>query len=137
MPVETSAWQIRERVFRSQIMKNGLTNIKKSIRKSKSITNQRAQAADKVFGELIEMMMDKPRSTTSAAHLLFVAKHIKRIGDYVRDARELNLYLMEAAFIKHKKSMKQIKKFKKVKSLPILFLFRRLVFISPIKCLYH
>ncbi len=65
---------------------------------------------NKVFGELIAMMIDNPESTTGAAHLLFVAKHIERIGDYVKDICELNVYLTEAAFIKHKKSMKQIKK---------------------------
>jgi phosphate transport system protein len=65
---------------------------------------------NKVFGELIEMMIDKPESTTSAAHLLFVAKHLERIGDYVKDICELNVYLTEAAFIKHKKSIKKLKK---------------------------
>jgi phosphate transport system protein len=65
---------------------------------------------NKVFGELIEMMIEKPESTTGAAHLLFVAKHIERIGDYVKDICELNVYLTDAAFIKHKRSLKQIKK---------------------------
>jgi phosphate transport system protein len=55
----------------------------------------------KVFNELIEMMIDNPSLTTAAAHLLFVAKHLERIGDYVKDICELNVYLREAAFIKH------------------------------------
>jgi phosphate transport system protein len=59
---------------------------------------------NKVFGELIEMMIEKPETTTSAAHLLFVAKHLERIGDYVKDICELNVYLTEAAFIKHRKN---------------------------------
>jgi phosphate transport system protein len=58
-------------------------------------------AYHKVFGELLEMMIDDPSSTTGAAHLLFVAKHLERIGDYVKDICELNVYLREAAFIKH------------------------------------
>lgn len=62
---------------------------------------------NKVFSELIEMMIDNPETTTSAAHLLFVAKHLERIGDYVKDICELNVYLTEAAFIKHKKSLKK------------------------------
>ncbi|RIJ91663.1 MAG: phosphate transport system regulatory protein PhoU [Acidobacteria bacterium] len=33
--------------------------------------------------------------------LLFVAKHFERIGDYVKDICELNVYLTEAVFIKH------------------------------------
>ena len=57
----------------------------------------------RVFNELLEMMIDSPQSTTGAAHLLFVAKHLERIGDYVKDICELNVYLTEAAFIKHSK----------------------------------
>jgi phosphate transport system protein len=56
----------------------------------------------RVFGELLEMMIDNPAATTGAAHLLFVAKHLERIGDYVKDICELNVYLREAAFIKHR-----------------------------------
>ncbi len=63
---------------------------------------------NKVFNELIEMMIENPEATTGAAHLLFVAKHLERIGDYVKDICELNVYLTEAAFIKHKKSIKKI-----------------------------
>ena len=55
----------------------------------------------RVFDELIEQMIDDPSSTTGAAHLLFVAKHLERIGDYVKDICELNVYLREAVFIKH------------------------------------
>lgn len=59
----------------------------------------------RVFEELIGMMIDNPMTTTSAAHLLFVAKHLERIGDYVKDICELNVYLTEAAFIKHSKKV--------------------------------
>jgi phosphate transport system protein len=66
---------------------------------------QRDRQIDKcyrrVFDELIEKMIDEPTSTTGAAHLLFVAKHLERIGDYVKDICELNVYLREAVFIKH------------------------------------
>ena len=61
------------------------------------------EAYHRVFNELLEIMIDNPQSTTSAAHLLFVAKHLERIGDYVKDICELNVYLREAAFIKHSK----------------------------------
>lgn len=54
-----------------------------------------------VFNELLEMMIENPSTTTSAAHLLFVAKHLERIGDYVKDICEHNVYLREAAIIKH------------------------------------
>ncbi len=55
----------------------------------------------RVFNELITMMVDNPTTTASAARLLFAAKHLERIGDYVKDICELNVYLTEAAFIKH------------------------------------
>ncbi|MGD9588330.1 MAG: phosphate signaling complex protein PhoU [Pyrinomonadaceae bacterium] len=59
----------------------------------------------RAFGELLELMIDDPTTTTSAAHLLFVAKHLERIGDYVKDICELNVYLREAVFIKHSKQL--------------------------------
>lgn len=59
----------------------------------------------RVFNELLEVMIDNPASTTAAAHLLFVAKHLERIGDYVKDICELNVYLREAAIIKHSPPM--------------------------------
>jgi phosphate transport system protein len=55
----------------------------------------------RVFNDLIEMMVDNPQTTARAARLLFVAKHIERIGDYVKDICELTVYMTEAAFIKH------------------------------------
>jgi phosphate transport system protein len=54
-----------------------------------------------VFNSLLELMINDPGTTTGAAHLLFVAKHLERIGDYVKDICELNVYLREAVFIKH------------------------------------
>ncbi|MBA3439250.1 MAG: phosphate signaling complex protein PhoU [Pyrinomonadaceae bacterium] len=54
-----------------------------------------------IFSDLIEMMVSDPTTTTRAARLLFVAKHIERIGDYVTDICELTVYMTEAAFIKH------------------------------------
>lgn len=59
------------------------------------------EAYHRVFNDLLEIMIDNPHVTTGAAHLLFVAKHLERIGDYVKDICELNVYLREAAFIKH------------------------------------
>ncbi len=55
----------------------------------------------RVFGELIGIIINDPTTTASAAQLLFVAKHLERIGDYVKDVCELTVYLTEAAFIKH------------------------------------
>ena len=57
----------------------------------------------RLFHDLIDMMVDDPGTTTRAARLLLVAKHIERIGDYVKDICEMTVYLTEAAFIKHVK----------------------------------
>jgi phosphate transport system protein len=59
----------------------------------------------RVFSELLQLMMLNPSAATSAAHLLFVAKHLERIGDYVKDICELNVYLGEAVFIKHSRTV--------------------------------
>jgi phosphate transport system protein len=55
----------------------------------------------RVFDGLIATLIKKPAAANGAARLLFVAKHIERIGDYVKDICELNVYLTEAVFIKH------------------------------------
>jgi len=55
----------------------------------------------RVFDELIQLMIKRPETANGAARLLFVAKHLERIGDYVKDICELNVYLREAVFIKH------------------------------------
>lgn len=54
-----------------------------------------------VFDGLIQNMITNSAAANGAARLLFVAKHIERIGDYVKDICELNVYLTEAVFIKH------------------------------------
>jgi phosphate transport system protein len=56
---------------------------------------------DRIFHDLINLMASDSTTTTRAARLLFVAKHIERIGDYVTDICELTVYMAEAAFIKH------------------------------------
>jgi phosphate transport system protein len=55
----------------------------------------------RLFRDLIQLMASDPAASTRAARLLFVAKHLERIGDYVTDICELTVYMTEAAFIKH------------------------------------
>src|SRR6266513_4250666 len=57
---------------------------------------------NQIFHDLIEMMAQEPATATRDARLLFVAKHLERIGDYVTDICELTVYMAEAAIIKHK-----------------------------------
>ncbi|MEP6636719.1 MAG: phosphate signaling complex protein PhoU [Acidobacteriota bacterium] len=54
-----------------------------------------------IFHGLIERMVSEPTTATRIARLLFVAKHLERIGDYVTDICELTVYMTEATFIKH------------------------------------
>jgi phosphate transport system protein len=58
-----------------------------------------------IFHQLIEMMVTDPSTATRDARLLFVAKHLERIGDYVTDICELTVYMAQAAFIKHTKEL--------------------------------
>jgi phosphate transport system protein len=56
---------------------------------------------DHIFHDLINLMISDPNTTSRAARLLFVVKHIERIGDYVTDICELTVYMAEAEMIKH------------------------------------
>ncbi len=56
---------------------------------------------NQVFHSLIEKMVSEPATATRNARLIFVAKHLERIGDYVTDICEMTVYMAEAAFIKH------------------------------------
>src|ERR1041384_3382406 len=47
-----------------------------------------------LFRNLIELMASEPRSATRGARLLFIAKHLERIGDYAKDICELTVYMM-------------------------------------------
>lgn len=71
---------------------------------ARSVIERDAEINDlynQMFRKLIEMMVSQPSTATRDARLLFVAKHIERIGDYVTDVCELTVYMAEAAFIKH------------------------------------
>ena len=48
-----------------------------------------------LFRELLTYMMEDPRSITPCTHLLFIAKHIERIGDHVTNIAEIIHYLVE------------------------------------------
>lgn len=57
---------------------------------------------NQIFHDLIELMAKEPSTATRDARLLFVAKHLERIGDYVTDICELTVYMAEASIIKHR-----------------------------------
>ena len=65
--------------------------------------NEVDELYNQVFHSLIERMVSEPPTATRNARLIFVAKHLERIGDYVTDICELTVYMAEAAIIKHSK----------------------------------
>jgi len=56
---------------------------------------------NRLFRDLIELMVSEPSTATRDARMLFISKHIERIGDYAKDICELTVYMAEAAIIKH------------------------------------
>lgn len=62
-------------------------------------------AIDEIYERLMEKWLFKMSRDASVSarltRLLFVAKHLERIGDYVKDICELTVYMKEAIFIKH------------------------------------
>jgi phosphate transport system protein len=56
---------------------------------------------DHLFAELMETMSQDASKSTRLARLLFAAKNLERIGDYVKDICEMTVYMKEAVFIKH------------------------------------
>jgi phosphate transport system protein len=77
---------------------SGDASAAREIIKSDSVIND---LYNHIFHQLIEMMVTEPATATRDARLLFVAKHLERIGDYVTDICELTVYMAEATFIKH------------------------------------
>ena len=60
---------------------------------------------DKIYELLVDNLMktmsQDAAKSTRLARLLFAAKNLERIGDYVKDICELTVYMKEAVFIKH------------------------------------
>jgi phosphate transport system protein len=63
------------------------------------------EAIDRTYQRLVETLLDlmtnDPRTIRRAARLLFVAKHLERIADYVTNVCELTVYMTDAEFIRH------------------------------------
>jgi phosphate transport system protein len=56
---------------------------------------------DRLVTELMETMSQDASKSKRLARLLFVAKNLERIADYVKDICEMTVYMKEAVFIKH------------------------------------
>lgn len=64
---------------------------------------------DRNFHELLDCMSTDPAAAGRVARLLMVAKHLERIGDYVKDICEQTVYMKEAMVIKHPQLTKPTK----------------------------
>ncbi|MCY7374569.1 MAG: phosphate signaling complex protein PhoU [Pyrinomonadaceae bacterium] len=56
---------------------------------------------DRLVTDLMNSMEQDAAKSIRLTRLLFVAKNLERIGDYVKDICELTVYMKEAVFIKH------------------------------------
>lgn len=63
------------------------------------------QEIDRIYERFVNEMLDSMSrdadKSSRMARLLFVAKNLERIADYVKDICELTVYMKEAVFIKH------------------------------------
>lgn len=58
----------------------------------------------KIFNELLAMMMEDSRHIRRATSLLFVAKHLERMGDHVTNVAEMVVYMVRGTDIRHPRS---------------------------------
>ncbi|MEA4902984.1 phosphate signaling complex protein PhoU [Desulfitobacterium sp.] len=49
---------------------------------------------NQIFSELLLLMIEDPKKTTQAAHLLFAGRHLERMGDYCTNISEEVIYVV-------------------------------------------
>lgn len=55
----------------------------------------------KIFNELLTFMMEDSRNIRRATALMFVAKHLERIGDHAMNVAEMVVYMVRGTDIRH------------------------------------
>jgi len=58
----------------------------------------------KVFNELLALMMEDSKNIRRATSLMFVAKHLERLGDHVVNVGEMVVYMVRGTDIRHPRS---------------------------------
>lgn len=58
----------------------------------------------KLFNDLLQLMMEDSKTIRRATSLLFVAKHLERIGDHATNVAEMVVYLVKGTDIRHPRS---------------------------------
>lgn len=61
----------------------------------------------KLFNDLLQLMMEDSKTIRRATSLLFVAKHLERIGDHATNVAEMVVYLVKGTDIRHPRSRAQ------------------------------
>ena len=55
----------------------------------------------KLFNELLGLMMEDPRNIRRATSLMFVAKHLERLGDHATNVAEMVIYMVRGTDVRH------------------------------------
>jgi phosphate transport system protein len=58
----------------------------------------------KIFNELLALMMEDSKNIRRATSLMFVAKHLERLGDHVTNVAEMVVYMVKGTDIRHPRS---------------------------------
>ncbi len=58
----------------------------------------------KIFNELLGFMMEDAKNIRRATHLMFVAKHLERIGDHAMNVAEMVIYMVRGEDVRHPRS---------------------------------
>ncbi|HZA52054.1 MAG TPA: phosphate signaling complex protein PhoU [Myxococcaceae bacterium] len=58
----------------------------------------------KIFNELLSFMMEDSKYIRRAMSLMFVAKHLERIGDHAMNVAEMVIYMVKGTDIRHPRS---------------------------------
>ncbi len=58
----------------------------------------------KLLNDLLQLMMEDSKNIRRATSLLFVAKHLERIGDHATNLAEMVIYLVKGTDIRHPRS---------------------------------
>jgi phosphate transport system protein len=60
-----------------------------------------------IFNELLAYMMEDARNIRRATALMFIAKHLERVGDHAMNIAEMVFYLVRGTDIRHPRSRRQ------------------------------
>ena len=58
----------------------------------------------KIFNELLSFMMEDSKNIRRATALMFIAKHLERIGDHAMNVAEMVVYMVRGKDIRHPRS---------------------------------